>query len=492
MGSLSHRIDPRFLQVLATAFANGPLTEFEVRNIFMQNVPNRNLSLRALDTFLDLAMKGGLLLHEHGIWRLTDTPSSENIRKCLHNWASPHFSDDEIFRNRCSTCLDEGYLSPKGDYTRLSIMANRKTLTQVEWSRLVSGPCDIRQLTGKESKHVKADFLVIYRNEYAPPISDDPNLIPRIESRLLPDLPTSPFLFLKGIHRLRRSWQLQIRSILGGIALEDFSAFITYAKDMLDLLFWGRCVPLRSTISVEDLSRVSDRFQRYALRSKELTAVWRSLPGIYRTVSRLSWGIRYLSNNLAHPKPPKPELEAFLRICNMPKKIQSSISSERAGQRLLTIARSLRIIQRALADWRGKSTLVRNWQDCTTAVSIDRLDDKLHRRSFAERIRSLQVVPSVYILDTLTYEIHPPPNPTVEDTVLRTAGILSGYDDFIDSIPGNAYAELRLALHSALDFSNRFNIHSLTSNNRFDGVWSNSLKQLVTRLENLRDSVTSK
>jgi hypothetical protein len=69
---------------------------------------------------------------------------------------------------------------------------------------------------------------------------------------------------------------------------------------------------------------------------------------------------------------------------------------------------------------------------------------------------------------------------------LSAAAIISNYSAFIESPQGRAYAEVRLALHAELDFRGRFNVHSLSPHQRYDGVWQTPIHELAFMVENAR------
>jgi hypothetical protein len=295
----------------------------------------------------------------------------------------------------------------------------------------------------------------------------------------------SSFSF-SAIRGVRSLWEQQVISFLGKTTLADLEGFIIYAKDLMDILFWGNLYPLRSSISPEDLGKVSQRLNQFGLQSEYLSTVWRNLPNTYRTIARLSWGIRYLSNNLSNPEPARPDAAAFLRICNLPAQMQSAISASRSGHTLLKLVRPIRVLHRALAGWRGRSEITTTAQTLQEAVSSDMLDDKLARREFAERVRRLRVVAPLHILDALSHQVSVPVFIEHHDEILTAAGRISGLSHFFESVAGHAYAELRLALHVELDFQRRFNLHSLTPPQRYHDVWGDSIEVLMTKVEDTR------
>lgn len=488
MGCLGHLIDPRFLRPLANSLSSGPHTELDLRSKFLRGVPNRNLSQRSLRTLLDLARQGGLIYFEQGVWRTVARQGiiDQAIIACLDVWQSPGFTEDILFRNRCAVCLDRGLLSATAEYTPLTELSCRSALSPVEWVRLISGPCDLRQLTGCCSKHAEADFLMLYRSSETVPITDDSDVSPRIQKALLTALPSRPAHLLSSIHQARDFWREQVAFFLGAVTLEDFAGFIIYSKDLLDLLLWGTSTPLQSLVAREHMSPVAQMLQRFGLRAECLSTVWRDLPSTYRIISRLSWGVRYLNNNLAHPSPSEADRLAFLKVCCMPLAKQSAISTSRSGRSLLTLIRPLRVLHRALESWRGRAELALTAEECSTAIAADMHDDKLLRREFAERLRRLNVIGSAHILDALTHEVPVPAFPVHVDEILTSAGLIATFSRFFESTQGRAYSEVRLALHAELSFQRRFNIHSLTAPQRYQGIWRNTIQELIMRLEDTR------
>lgn len=489
MECLSHLIDPRFLYPLARTFSAGPQTEFDLRAKFMRDVPNRNLSHRVLRMLLDLAQRGGLIACEQGTWRAVSRHGLEQaVLDCWESWCAPDFSPDVLFRNRCAVCLDRGLLSAFSEFTSLSELACRPALTPAEWGRLISGSRELCQLTGWGSRHADADFLKLYRSARTAPITDDADVVPRIPRSLLPDLPTSSAGLLSSIRQARSAWWDQLNSFLGDVALADLSGFIVYAKELLDLLLWGTSFPLRSSVSPEHLDQISERFRHFGLRAEDLITVWRALPSVYRIISRLSWGVRYIANNLSHPEPAQPDAQAFLKVCALPLARQSSISASRSRTSLITLTRPLRVLHRALEGSHVRFKIGVAVHECAVAIAADMNEDKLLRRESAVRLRRLNVASSLDILDALAHPVVAPVFPSHADEVLASAGLIAAYSTFIESRPGKAYAEVRLALHAELDFQRRFNVHSLSAPERYDAVWQGTIQELMTRLEDTRKS----
>jgi len=487
MGCLSKIIDPRFVRPLAATLSSGPVSELEIRALFLRDVPNRSVSKRALAMLLDLSCQAGLIKFDQGSWRTAFSDDVDHaIARCFDLWSRPEFAQDELFQKRCAVCLGRGIISANGDFCSIEDLAARRSLIPGEWEKLISGSSDIRQICGFNSKHAEADYLMIYRNLETAPINDDLDVLPRVPMSQLPILPCSSEALLTGVHQARTAWNGQLCEYFGPIALKDFGGFIIYAKEFLDLLFWGASAPLQSVVSHDRLVSVSGALQRFGVRAEDLVTVWRGLSSAYRQISRLSWGIRYLSNNLSCPHPPSPDANAFIKICGLPIEKQMAISAARSGHSLMSLIRPLRVLHRALGSWPGRSALSASAQDCADAISADGMNDKLLRREFAARIRRLNVVASLGILDALARDFNAPVFPVENDAALAAAGLIAGFSKFFDSPQGRAYAEVRLALHVELDFQRRFNIHSLTAPQRYEGVWRDTLHQLVQRLEDTR------
>jgi hypothetical protein len=487
MEHLSCLIDPRFVRPLAIALGSGPHTELDLRDKFTRGVPNRKMSQRSLSALLELAGRGGLIACDRGAWRIVGGRDVERaVRDCLESWSAPGFTGDSIFRNRCAASLDRGMLSAQAGYTPMIDLASRPSLTAAEWARIISGPVDLRQLTGRASRHADADFLMLYRSCETVPITDDRDVAPRVARSALPDLPSDPEDLLSGIRAARDGWWRQVGAPPAGVSMGDLSGFIVYAKEMLDLLFWGAPSPLRSLASAEHLELVSQRVQRFGIRAEDLSTVWRWLPSVYRAISRLSWGVRYLSNNLSHPEPPEPSAGAFSRVCRLPQEAQSAVSASRSGHSLNSITRPLALLHRALEGWGGRAGAAATARECAAAVGADMDEDGLLRRELAQRIKRLNVVGAIHVLDALARGVPAPDCPEHADGALASAGLIAAFSMFCESAQGRAYAEVRLALHAELDFQRRFNIHELSAPRRYLGIWRGTLLELVARLEGAR------
>ena len=487
MDRLSNLIDPRFLAPLAKALGTGPQSEYEFHSKFLRDVPIKRVSQRLLRLLLECTRRGGMVSFERGQWSMgAERDIGAAVNRCLDSWCAPDFTQDELFRHRCAVCLDRGSLSNYSAYSTLTELSGRSALTDVEWARLISGLFDLRLLTGECSRHADAECLMLYQSADSVPVTDDSDVLPRIPRSMLTCLPSSPEALLSGVQSARVAWRQQVGMFLADVAIDDFAGFAVYAKDMLDLLLWGVSRPLCSHVSEDKLSQVSEMLQRFGLRAEDLTTVWRCFPSTYRVVTRLSWGVRYLSNNLSHPEPPAPDPGAFSRVCGLPPAKQSAISTSRSGHSLLTIIRPLRVLHRALSGWSGRSAVASDAQACVAAVAVDMGEDKLLRREFAERIKRLNIVSAANILDALVSEIRSPEFPIYKDEALLSAGLMANLTKFFKSLEGRAYAEVRLALHAELDFRCRFNVHSLEIPKRYAGIWKSTIQELVARLEDTR------
>lgn len=487
MGCLSQIVHPHFVRSVAIVLKSGPVTELELQRHFLHDVPNRGVSKRVLSILLELCWRAGLISLDRGIWRPEFSDDIDHaIAQCYHFWSGPEFARDELFQKRSSVCLGLGIVTATGEFLSIEDLSARGSLTPREWGKLISRSGDMRRLCDLNSTHSEADYLMIYRNLDAPPICDDQDVLPRVPVNLLPVMPCSPVVLLSSIHQAENAWRLQLSEYLGQTTLEHFDRFIIYAKELLDMLFWGASSPMKSVVSHDHLVNVSGALRRFGVRAEDLTTVWRGVASVYRQISRLSWGIRYLSNNLWRPHPPNPDVRAFLSICDLPTEKQMGISVARSGHSLMSLIRPLKILHRALGSWPGRTSLATSALDCAAAVLGDNIMDKLLRREFGERIRRLEVVSSVNILDALSCEIEAPNFPSVNDDALMSAGLISSFSGFFDSRPGSAYAEVRLGLHSELDFHGRFNRHNPNVPQRYDGVWKDGLQHLVERLEDTR------
>ena len=486
MGLLSQLIDPCFARPLAEALGGEPVPERELQELFLRDVPNRKLSKRSLAALLDLCSKAGLAEFCQGTWRASFKDGiDQGVSRCIEIWSRPGWSQDDLFEKRCAAWLGQGIVRG-ADFVPLDNLSAKPALEAGEWAKLISPSGDIRRLCGLHSKHSEADYLMIYRNYETAPITDDADVFPRIPLSLLPALPSSAGSLMASARLARDSWSAQVQELYGDSWHKDFAEFIVYAKDLLDLLFWGKLSPLQSVVDSGHLAKTARALQNFKVSAEDLSNVWRGLPLVYRVISRLSFGLRYLSNNLSFPYPPSSSGASFVKICNLPASKQQAITVSRSGNSLATIIRPLRALQRALGCWQGRGALAQVARDCAAAISADRIEDKLLRREFSERVRQLNIISSVNILDALACELGAPIFPYESDAALSGAGLIASYSQFCESAQGRAHAELRLTLHAELDFQRRFNLHSTAAPQRYEGVWRGSLLQLVQRLEGSR------
>lgn len=488
MERLSYLIDPRFMASLAS-FAKSPQAPLNLNEGFLRDVPNRRLSERSLRLLLKAGTDAGIISFANGVWR---APHDQSIESLLREWLKRSPAVDERFLARCAAFSGDGAILPSGLYEPLAAFAARPTISPSELSRFISGPCDLRHLTGRLSKHSDADYLMIYRSHIAIPITENPEISPRIPAQVFPGLPCDAAALYKASRFAREAWWGQVDTFLGSCSREDLSTFIVYSKDLLDSLIWGRPNALRSSISPEQASDASEMLRLFGVHTADLMTVWRSLPTLYRSITRLSYGARYLSNNLSNPTPPPPDVEAFLRVCALPQKVQAAISTRRSGHSLFSIIRPLKILHKAIRTWPGRTTAITEASACTAALGEDADTDKLSRRATASTIKRLQVARPIDLVDALFEDIPSLPPCEHADEDLRCASAMASYWRFLSSPQGRAYAEIRLALHSEIDFQRRFNSHKASPPQRYAGVWSGALAKLARRVEDTRHTVSPK
>ena len=377
MERFSHLVDPRFLAPLA-AFAKSPRTPFDLNEGFLRDVPNRRLSERSLRMLLKLASDVGILSFANGVWRPPQSlGSDQNIELLIREWLTKDPSIDARFIERCSAFAGDGAILPSGQYMAMAAMAGSSLLTPPELGRLISGTCDLRYLTGRLSRHSDADCLMLYRSHTAIPVTDDPEILPRVSSQAFPKLPSDTATLSEAAGAVREAWWNQVEAFLGGSSASDLSMFIAYSKDLLDCFLWGTPSPLRSTITPDQVKDASEMLRLFGVHTADLMTVWKGLPSLYRNITRLSYGARYLSNNLSNPLPPAPDAEAFLRVCALPPKAQLAISTRRTGHSLFAMARPLKILHKAIQAWPGRTALLAEAASCKAALSEDADSDKL-------------------------------------------------------------------------------------------------------------------
>jgi hypothetical protein len=219
MGVMNLTLDPRWINHVVDALRDRPLSTFDLHSKFLEDVPSRRLGLRALHQLLELLEQGGVIRHHNDWWETRPLAGSPTWH-LLDNIRRNRGLKDGLFLNRCASLVGEGYLKPNGDLVSMRQVSSGKDADELSWARILSPLCDLRLLTGLESKHVQADFLMIYRAEESIPISANYGLLPCLPEEHIPALPCDTVDLDRSIALLRHCWHTRLKSFLSHLNIE--------------------------------------------------------------------------------------------------------------------------------------------------------------------------------------------------------------------------------------------------------------------------------
>lgn len=163
---------------------------------------------------------------------------------------------------------------------------------------------DPRYLTGSLSLHAEADFLAWTIGENHLPITEDPNLFPRIPHEIIvqewqknnANKGSWQAALLKG----RESWTHSIEEILSVYPFSNLVSLIYTCKYLLDYFLFGISMFHTDTLDQEKLFSIRKKWSsvKHFTVSEQL---WKHLPNLYRDITRLYWGIYFYRNSLHKP-----------------------------------------------------------------------------------------------------------------------------------------------------------------------------------------------
>jgi hypothetical protein len=200
--------------------------------------------------------------------------------------------------------LGLGTLLKNNHFVPESIINNnsKKTLRFVETSIKSYG--DPRKLTGDLSLHTEADFLTWTRGEDYLPLSDDPELFPRIPYQMIID-EWEKRKYQYGSWRIalakgKMEWNASIKRILTGYPFSDLNSFVYSCKHLLDYFLFGKPRLDSDHLDTEELSLTKKKWSMIE-NFKLSEQIWTLLPNLYKDITKLYWGIAFYRNSLQRP-----------------------------------------------------------------------------------------------------------------------------------------------------------------------------------------------
>lgn len=211
--------------------------------------------------------------------------------------------------------------------------------------------CDPRFLTGKNSLHTEADFLSWTKGEDNLVISNDPKLTPRIPQEIVLiefEKTEASNRMMQALTSTVKEWENQIHYCLKQYPFQDLEKFILTSKTLLDLFIFGRANIEQEKISKEEILNLQ-KFWKSVPYFKISGQAWQSLPGIYRDMTRLFWGVQFFRNSLKRVDDFKEEYheETFL-IKDLEKIQKLSIRCHKSKRTLYNLVKTIYLIHTSL------------------------------------------------------------------------------------------------------------------------------------------------
>jgi len=165
---------------------------------------------------------------------------------------------------------------------------------------------DPRKLTGNFSYHTEADFLAWTKGEDYLPLSDDPNLFPRIPYELIIDEwnknKYNPGAWRMALVEGTNEWYDSISKILSAYPFADLKKFIYTCKYLLDYFLFGKPKLDSEYLDAPTLS-LTKKTWSLVKHFKISEHIWKLLPNFYKDITKLYWGVSFYRNSLQRPYP---------------------------------------------------------------------------------------------------------------------------------------------------------------------------------------------
>jgi hypothetical protein len=163
---------------------------------------------------------------------------------------------------------------------------------------------DPRHLTGRLSLHTEADFMAWTKGEDRLPISESPDLIPRIPYDLIMETyetsKNERGAWSRALERAETEWRSSIRKELSNWALANLEELVISCKHFIDHFLFGRPCYTNDYIDVEIINRTKKTWN-LVKNFKMSDGIWKILPNYYRDITRLYWGVSHYRNSLKRP-----------------------------------------------------------------------------------------------------------------------------------------------------------------------------------------------
>jgi len=160
---------------------------------------------------------------------------------------------------------------------------------------------DPRHLTGKHCLHTECDFFSWTKGEDNLPVTHDSGLVPRIPlervyqefEKYKHELGSWRTALTKG----KYEWYLMVNDLLSEYPFSDLISVIYTCKMFLDYFLFGRTILDNDFIDKEQNFKIQKRWK--SVKSFMMSEnIWKSIPYLYKDITRLYWGISHYRNSL--------------------------------------------------------------------------------------------------------------------------------------------------------------------------------------------------
>ena len=136
------------------------------------------------------------------------------------------------------------------------------------------------------------------------PVSEDPNLFPRIPyDQILKEWETNKNetgAWHAAIINANDIWKQSIKALLSEYPFSNLDKLIYTCKHLLDFFLFGQSKYDTDFIDKESIFTIRKRWKivKHFMMSEQ---IWRNLSNLYRDITRLYWGLSYYRNSLRKP-----------------------------------------------------------------------------------------------------------------------------------------------------------------------------------------------
>jgi hypothetical protein len=161
---------------------------------------------------------------------------------------------------------------------------------------------DPRMLIEIKSTHQKGDSLLFTKGESKISITNDNNIIPRINPDIFLTIKPSddPEFFLHTVDKAIGEYNNYVQTLYGQYITNDLGTYLYSAKLLFDYFVWGGKNILCDYVDPGTINRLKYIWEN-TLKIRIPLTFWNEFPKVYTATTHLCWGILYFSNYLNRP-----------------------------------------------------------------------------------------------------------------------------------------------------------------------------------------------